>query len=643
MSAIFGILRFDGEEMNARDLERMSHTLAHRGPDGRKFVVDGAVGLGHCLMRVNQEDMFEAQPLHDVEASLTLVADCRIDNREELADVFNLSAVDTREMPDSAFILRAYKTWGENCAEHLLGDFVFAIWDGRAKKLVIARDHMGQRYLHYHRGNGFFVFATDVRALWAVPRVPRKLSDIMIGRYLLMAPSLTSNASLFEGIHFPFGGSTLVVDADGKMTERRYWEPHADPTWLNRTEDEYVEHFRSALSEAVECRIRRLIAPPALCLSAGYDSAAIAGLTGPVLTAQGRKMIAVSSVMAEDYDGPLPHARRWVELCRRGMSHLDVRYFVRTNESDYADVASIFFEDNSIPDLNGNITSFFFRRASAAGARLIMDGLGGDDTLNPRGGGSLRYLLKTRRYGRFLTEAIAHRRKGLRAVKQILWNDMFVGQAPFWLLRTLRRMRRGTTPSWADWPISQSFAAALVETNAIDPSEVLSSLRPYAPMRARLEWSLRAGTARSCPHFANLAASHALDITRPMLDKRGVEFGLAIPEDLYVRNGRDRYLACRALANIYPREFQTRLPNQDPRDPDYVRMLRAALPILEAEVEQLAQNTTLRKYIDFIKLRNALNELREGASFSPKILHALRAFNAAKCVAAFYTQSRQQP
>jgi asparagine synthase (glutamine-hydrolysing) len=63
MSAIFGILRFDGAEVNPRELERMSNTLAHRGPDGRKFVVDGPLGLGHCLMRVNNEDRFEAQPL----------------------------------------------------------------------------------------------------------------------------------------------------------------------------------------------------------------------------------------------------------------------------------------------------------------------------------------------------------------------------------------------------------------------------------------------------------------------------------------------------------------------------------------------------------------------------------------------------
>jgi asparagine synthetase B (glutamine-hydrolysing) len=111
----FGVRRFGGSAVrrlavSERDLERMGNVLAHRGADGRKAAVDAAVGLGHCLMRVNQEDLFERQSLKDRDADLTLVADCRIDNRDALAEAFGLSAADTRDIADSAFILRAYKT-----------------------------------------------------------------------------------------------------------------------------------------------------------------------------------------------------------------------------------------------------------------------------------------------------------------------------------------------------------------------------------------------------------------------------------------------------------------------------------------------------------------------------------------------------
>ena len=127
MSAILGILRFDGARASEHDLERMGNALALRGPDAHRFLVQGSVGLGHCLLRVNHEDMFERQPLRDVEADLTLVADCRIDNREELAADLHIPAPQLRDMPDSALVLRAYLEWGETCAEHLLGDFAFAL------------------------------------------------------------------------------------------------------------------------------------------------------------------------------------------------------------------------------------------------------------------------------------------------------------------------------------------------------------------------------------------------------------------------------------------------------------------------------------------------------------------------------------
>ena len=145
MSAIYGILRFDGEDAAPRDMERVGEILAHRGPDGQTFVVFKHVGLGHCLMHVNQEDVFEAQPIRDDEANLLLVADLRIDNREELADACGIGEAMLREMPDSALVLHAYKKWGEDAAKHLLGDFAFAAWNARARRLVLVRDAVGGR------------------------------------------------------------------------------------------------------------------------------------------------------------------------------------------------------------------------------------------------------------------------------------------------------------------------------------------------------------------------------------------------------------------------------------------------------------------------------------------------------------------
>lgn len=110
MSAIFGVIRTDGAPVSEREIGRMANTLAHRGPDGRHIAVHDGVGMGHCLLRVNREDWYEAQPIRD--GGVTLVADMRLDNREVLADELGIADARLCDMPDSAILLAAYRRWG---------------------------------------------------------------------------------------------------------------------------------------------------------------------------------------------------------------------------------------------------------------------------------------------------------------------------------------------------------------------------------------------------------------------------------------------------------------------------------------------------------------------------------------------------
>jgi asparagine synthase (glutamine-hydrolysing) len=634
MSAIFGILRFDGGEVAARDLERMGNALAHRGPDGRKFVVDGPLGLGHCLMRVNREDLFEAQPLYDREAKITLVADLRIDNREELAAAFGLSAAELRDLPDSALVLRAYKKWGENCAEHLLGDFAFAVWDGPAKKLVLGRDHMGQRHIHYHKGADFLVFATEIKALWALAEVPRKISETQLGRFLVRDARPREGATLFEDIS-AVPGATIIAVRPNKITARRYWEPHADPEHIGRDEAYYVETYRRILAEAVACRIRRLTAPPALCLSAGYDSSAIAGLAGPVLAAKGQKLITLSSVLPEDYRGPLSCPRRWVELCRRDMPHLDVRYCERGKNNLFTNIDGALLATDGIPNLGHYVVDALFREAARGGSRLVMDGLGGDHTLNHLGYDALAYFLRTGRIGRFFSEFGPHLRLSGHSLWQTLRSDIVARLAPLWARRAWKAARRGFAPFWSTVPMAPGFASGLLKTGAIVKEEMMERFVTENSLRTvNLRGLSKFPAAYAVVNDTIAAAAHGLDTTRPMADKRVVEFGLAIPEELHVKHGRNRYLARRALADVYPPEFQTRSRHRDMLVPDLAEMVRDCRPMLMTEIGRLRDNPKLRKYIDFDRLASmALEDSASAAEFTPKSFAVLRTLVAAKYVA----------
>ena len=628
MSAIFGILRFDGARASERDLERMSNALAPRGPDACKFLVQGSLGLGHCLLRVNHEDMFERQPVRDVEADLTLVADCRIDNREQLAADLRIPALHLRDMPDSALVLRAYRQWGEACAERLLGDFAFALWDGRARKLVLGRDHMGQRTILYHRGKDFFAFASSFKGLRALPDVPQRLSMERVAAGLIGVARLNHvpGATAFDGIEGLPGATVMTVGAAGEVASRRYWEPRADPAHENRDEAYYVAAYRRVLGEAVNCRLRRLLHPPGLLLSGGYDSAAVAGLAGPALAASGRRMIAVASVMPEDYRGSIRHARRWVELCARDMPHLDVRFYTRETLDLVADLERGFVESGLPTGPYGIVNGAMIAIAARAGARLIMDGQGGDYTLNPRGNGYLASLVKSGRLGRLLSELRAHRR-----VTGQGWGATIVGEVIRPLLPgtvdVFRRMKSARRPAWGDSAVNQDWAEQLFASGTLDARQARS-----ADPRSRLLVTQRRIMDRAAS-ASERAGAHGVQLSQPFHDKRVVELAAAIPQELYVKNGRNRYLACTALRDVYPPEFQTRWRKNDDEIPDFQRIVKAAEPQLLAEIERMQRSEELRRYIDFDKIRQLLAARSaddHNSGWEPETQRAISSFTRAR-------------
>jgi len=107
MSGICGIYQFDGAPLEQRDLNQQVARLKHLGPDRAHVWSAGPIGLGHLMMRITREDVLDAQPLY--ESGLSLVADLRLDNRDDLAAALSIGANALAEMPDSALLLAAYK------------------------------------------------------------------------------------------------------------------------------------------------------------------------------------------------------------------------------------------------------------------------------------------------------------------------------------------------------------------------------------------------------------------------------------------------------------------------------------------------------------------------------------------------------
>jgi asparagine synthase (glutamine-hydrolysing) len=632
MSAICGLLRFDGIGVRTGDVQRQLNTMSRRGPDRRSIHCDGPVGLGHALMRVTAEDDFDDQPLVDHAAGLALVADLRLDNRDELARDLGIEDRSLRRMSDSAVLLRAYKIWGEACVDRLLGDFAFAVWDRRAAKLVLARDHMGARYIHFHRNDDAFVFATEKKALWAVAGVPQQFDEMEIGRVLTSDLSALHGATLFTRIFGLLPATIMTITADGAETSRRYWRPHADARHAGRDEAYYVETYRGVLKEAVDCRLRRNVRSSGMLLSGGFDSAAVAALAEPAMSAQGRKMVAAASVMPRGQDEARYNARKWVEACERHMPHLAVHYVTREGIGllDGLDEHFTGAEGHASIDYIANLT--LLKTIAGTGAGVVMDGMGGDYTLNPRARGWLAEQLARGRLRRVLSELLAYRRNRDVPFWTVIRQEIVGPLLPMKLLAWLRA-RNGRPKDEPLAPISRGLADRIRARGGHLRFTMPATAERgyYGRQLAVLEQ--QQGTPYNGMHM--LAAQYGLEYVQPFHDKRVVELGLAIPASLVVRGGRNRYLARRALGELYPPELRVRPDGNDLRTPDAIDVARRAQPHVLAEIGRMARSPRLGQVIDFDKMRRTVT----GALANPgapdaerQVRTSLRAFFMARFI-----------
>src|SRR5262245_9252955 len=155
MTALAGLWRFDDRPDASDGCARMLAVQEMYGPHHCAQWSDADVALGRRLMRVLPEDVSDRQPLIGGGGRYVLVADVRLDNRDELTEVLRIPAPQARNLCDAAILLAAIERWEEFCLKHLIGDYAFAVWDRASRRLLLARDPLGQQPLHYHRGNKF--------------------------------------------------------------------------------------------------------------------------------------------------------------------------------------------------------------------------------------------------------------------------------------------------------------------------------------------------------------------------------------------------------------------------------------------------------------------------------------------------------
>lgn len=284
MCGICGVVHFDGKPVTQCLLQAMNDTLTHRGPDGDGYFMDEAVGL--AMRRLSIIDVAGSdQPLYNEDESIVLVFNGEIYNFQVLRDDLGKRGHRFRTDGDGETVAHLYEEYGADCFQHLRGQFAIALWDKREKRLLLARDRMGQKPLYYYKDDKMLVFASEIKAILQHPDVPcesifgaeqpTRLVDYLSYGYL---PGVVTP---FKNILMLLPASFVQLHPDGKDTLGYYWDDlntgYLEPPDPNANPEPYILQTQSLLEEAVKLRLISDV-PLGAFLSGGLDSSLIVAL-----------------------------------------------------------------------------------------------------------------------------------------------------------------------------------------------------------------------------------------------------------------------------------------------------------------------------------------------------------------------------
>jgi asparagine synthase (glutamine-hydrolysing) len=270
MCGIAGVLSNDGP-VDAEVVERMCQTLRHRGPDSRGRFAEPGVALGVQRLAVIDLEGGD-QPIANEDGSVLVVCNGEIYNHRELRDELVRAGHRFATGSDAEVVVHLYEELGEACVERLRGMFAFAVWDRRARQLVLARDRVGKKPLFYARRGGRLWFASEPRAILVTGEVPRDVDhgalDLFLHYQCVPAPR-----SAFAALR-KLPPAHILTWRDGEVRTRRYWKLSYRDRHAHLSEPEACELIRDALLEATRLRLRSDV-PVGALLSGGVDSGSV--------------------------------------------------------------------------------------------------------------------------------------------------------------------------------------------------------------------------------------------------------------------------------------------------------------------------------------------------------------------------------
>jgi len=528
----------------------MTDVLTHRGPDGVGYYEDVAAALGHRRLSIIDIEGGH-QPLSNEDGTLQLVCNGEIYNSPALREMLLQKKHVFRTTTDVEVILHLYEEHGPDCVGMLRGMFAFAIWDTRTRRLFLGRDHLGQKPLFYCQVGNDFIFASEIKALFASGRIRPQLDLEGLWHYmsLRLVPGLNT---LFEGVRKLPAASTLMFQ-DGQLQIDRYWRPDFLYKRQGRERD-LVEELHALLQETVSMHLLSDVRVGAF-ISGGIDSTLIAALAA---TAGSEPFPVFALGVDEAGFNEVPQAR--IVADRYGMEMHDLT--VRPNLLELVPEMIAHMDEPADPYGAG---IYQVSKLASQHVKVALSGDGGDESF----AGYDRYLgqrlvdyycalpaaLRTGVLDRllgaipetFAYKSLAQKAAWLRHMSTFSDADRYLESLTFLRFTHEAKQQLFTADARRRVADTNSGDGVLAEFGSQHAGEAVDRMLSTDLMIRVPNLNLQIGD--------RMSMAHSLEVRCPFMDHVLVEFAASLPASLKLRHMRLKYMLRKVGERYLPREI----------------------------------------------------------------------------------------
>jgi asparagine synthase (glutamine-hydrolysing) len=561
-------------------LDGMAALLESREGVPRVWRAAGEGGAAALQPDFVAEDELDVQPI--VNDDRVFVGQVRLDDRDGVLASLNVAPKDRPRMADSTIACMAWDLWGETALEKLAGDFAFAVWRRRERRMIAAVDHHGARRLLWCRSRRGLILSGQMAPLFAHPGVPREFDLDAIAR--LFDVGIARDSTPFKHVRALPGGH-LLDWRGGEVHIRRWWNPGTSPSIVHRDPNDYVEETRELFERAVAARLRTK-GSVSSTLSGGLDSGLVTATAARRLRGRGTHLVSYTAVPTPDLprverpgwdSDDTPYARETASL----HDNVDQR-FVSAGGRCVLDLLPDFHRRACTP--TKSIANFLWLEPITTsvrqnGGRVLLLGEMGNGTISWPGVGAIGQVLALAR--RFLPRRFVQ----LPPPRSV--SLLRAERHPSLRLRGgIYAERRGTRAHWA------AFITTPLNVWWPDP-----------------------------------AAQWGVEWRDPTADRRLIETLLRYPLHAFRTGGRERGLARALAAGLLPDRVRLRRTRgaQLPEGPSLIALhakrYRAAL-------EEMHRSPECRELLDFPAIQRALDVIAAGSLDGPLADAIDRAFDA---------------